>query len=278
VSPGTQKSETGSNATRRPGEGQPSGESTRPENAPSQPSGRNGEGSKGTPAPGTTGQGQKEGSTGQPSAEPSQDGGQGSSQDQQKGQGGNKGGGTTPNGGGRAAPGDAGAPMTPSAEDKSEPPPRAETPPANAAETVAPDMPQTDLVLNKLEDLLKRNQVTPEIEKATGMTREEMEQFVTKFKKAPKAPPGPGREIKVKPGADQKFDPNRTLPDINPNARLGTRTDRTRGSVAQDQIRDNVQGARFEVPSELRPGFEAFKSSLSRSKSRKPAAAGPGGE
>jgi len=158
--------------------------------------------------------------------------------------------------------------MAPSTENKAETPPRSETPPANAAETVAPDMPQTDLVLNKLEDLLKRNQVTPELEQATGMSRDEMEQFVKKLKNVPKGPAGPGREIKVKPGAEQKFDPNRTLPELNPNARLGTRTDRTRGSVAQDQIRDNVQGARFEVPSELRSGFEAFKSSLSRSKSR----------
>ncbi|WP_020466405.1 hypothetical protein [Singulisphaera acidiphila] len=167
--------------------------------------------------------------------------------------------------------------MPPSTEDKGELPPRSETPPANAAETVAPDVPQTDLVLNKLEDLLKRNQVTPELEQATGMSRDEMEQFVKKFKKPDKAAPaGPGREIQVKPGVDRTLDPNRTLSDLNPNARLGNRTERARGSVAQDDIRDNIQGARFEVPRELRPGFEAFKSSLSRSKTHRPTASGPG--
>ncbi|WP_406693396.1 hypothetical protein V5E97_20435 [Singulisphaera sp. Ch08] len=168
--------------------------------------------------------------------------------------------------------------MVPSTDDKGELPPRAETPPANSAETVAPDVPQTDLVLNKLEELLKRNQVTPELEQATGMSREEMEQFVTKMKKLDKAPAGPGREIQVKPGVDRTFDPNRTLPELNPNARLGNRTDRAKGSVAQDDLRDNVQGARFEVPRELRSGFEAYKSSLSRSKSRRPVTSGPGTE
>lgn len=161
--------------------------------------------------------------------------------------------------------------MVPSAEEEGELPPRAESPPAHSGETVAPDMPQTDLVLNKLEDLLKKNQVTPELEQATGMTRDEMEQFVTKMKKLPQGTPGPGREIQVKPGEEQKFDPNRTLPDITSNARMGSRTDRGRGSVAQDQIRDNMQGTRFEVPSELKGGFEAFKSSLSRPRSRKTA-------
>ncbi|WP_143206313.1 hypothetical protein [Singulisphaera sp. GP187] len=101
---------------------------------------------------------------------------------------------------------------------------------------------------------------------------------MTKMKKLEKAPTGPGREIQVKPGVDRKFDPNRTLPDLSPNARLGTRTDRARGSIAQDELRDNLQGARFEVPRELRPGFEAFKSSLSRPKSRRPAATSPSGE
>ena len=151
-----------------------------------------------------------------------------------EGAGGRQGGGTTPSGGGRAAPGDVGEPMVPSTEDKGELPPRSETPAANSDETVAPDVPQTDLVLNKLEDLLKRNQVTPELEQATGMSRDEMEQFVKKMKKLDKAPAGPGREIKVKPGVDRTFDPNRTLPDLNPNARLGNRTERARGSVAQD--------------------------------------------
>src|SRR5215213_8118926 len=92
-------------------------------------------------------------------------------------------------------------------------PTAAAAPPLNSGETVAPDVPQSELVLQKLEDLLRKNQVTPELEQATGMSREQMEQFVTKFKKAPKAAPGPGREIQAKPGQDRTFRPDRPLPE-----------------------------------------------------------------
>jgi hypothetical protein len=171
--------------------------------------------------------------------------------------------------------------MQPKSEENAKPPtPSPASPPLNSADTVAPEgnMPQSDLVLRRLEELLKNNQVTPELEKESGMSREQMEQFVTKFKKAPKAAPGPGRQIQVKPGKDRVFNPNRKLPDLGPNAHVGNRTGRGRGATVQDQIRDNTEGGRFEIPPELRSGFEAYKSSLSRSKSAaRPAASGSGG-
>jgi hypothetical protein len=138
-------------------------------------------------------------------------------------------------------------------------------------------VPQTDLVLRKLEELLRNNQVTPQLEKETGMSREQMEQFVTKFKGAPKAPAGQGREIKVSPGKEQTI-PNRSLPDLNPGTRVGSRTTRDRGGVVQDQIRDNVEGGRIAVPAELRSGYEAYKSSVSRSRPSRPANPGSGGQ
>jgi len=145
----------------------------------------------------------------------------------------------------------------------------------NAEETVAPDREQSNLVLRKLEDLLKNNQVTPKLEQETGMSREQMEQFVRKFKGAPKAEPGKGREIQIKPGESPKYSPNRTLPGLNAGSRVTSKTVRDRDGVVEDQIRDNVEGARFQVPPELRPGYEAYMSSLSRSKVLNPTRSAP---
>jgi len=66
------------------------------------------------------------------------------------------------------------------------------------------------------------------------------------------------------------------LPELNPSARVG-KTSRDRNSVAQDEIRDNVEGGRFEVPLELRSGYEAFRNSISGAKTSRPAAPGSGG-
>jgi hypothetical protein len=130
-------------------------------------------------------------------------------------------------------------------------------------------------VLRKLDDLLRNNQVTPELEQATGMSREEMEQFVTKFKKPPKSQPGAGQEIPVKPGQAPKFDPNRALPDLNPGASVSSRNVRDRGSVARDDFRDNLEGTRFLAPREILPWVEAYRNTLSRSKVVSPPRAAP---
>lgn len=151
----------------------------------------------------------------------------------------------------------------------------------NADDSVAPNKEQTMLVVRKLEELLRNNEVPPKLEEELGMSREQMEHFVQKFKEAPKNDPGPGREIQIKPGESRKFDPNRRLPEVGPTGRVSAQTIRDRGSIVHDQIRDNVQGVRFQIPAELRPGFEAYKSSLSRSKTLNPprpaAAPGAGG-
>jgi len=189
-----------------------------------------------------------------------------------------EGGGQNPNGGGGDRPGgDAGEKPT----DTSKPSPRAESPPSNAGETVAPDVPQTELVLRKLEDLIKNNQVTPELEKETGMSRDEMDQFVKKFRKKPMAPAREGREIKVKPEEQKATPPKPNLSELTKGARVSSRTIRERGSMPEDQIRDNVEGGRSSVPPEIRSRYEAYKSSLSRLpalKSAQPASAtGSGG-
>ena len=122
-----------------------------------------------------------------------------------------------------------------------------------------------------MKDLLKNDQVTPDMLKDLGMnSKEELNQFVKKFEKAPKSEPGAGREIDVKPGKERAVDPNRKLPDLNLGARTDTTTIRNRGGYVQDTLRGNNEGVRFDPPPELRAGFNAYRKSLSRTKAATP--------
>jgi hypothetical protein len=113
-----------------------------------------------------------------------------------------------------------------------------------------------------------------------GMSsKDELNQFVTKFDKAPKAAPGAGREIEVKPGKSQAVNPSTKLPDLAPNHSVSSKVIRERGGISQDSLRGNNETTRFAVPKEFEPGFNAFKNSLNRSKTLNPsraAAAEPG--
>ena len=119
--------------------------------------------------------------------------------------------GKTGTGGGGATPGDTSGST---AEDKTKPSPRAVSPPERRRDRRASNKPPSELVLRRIEELLKNDKVTPELEKETGMSREQMEQFVQKFKPAPKADPGAGREIDVKPGTAATSRPPRTCPAL----------------------------------------------------------------
>lgn len=159
-------------------------------------------------------------------------------------------------GGGEAAPDDS------KADPKHEP-----SPPENFEDTVAPDQPQSDLVLRKLRDVLDKNEVTPDLEKDMGMTRAEMEQFVRKFEKQQAAQPGPGREVEIKPGdGSAGSKPSKGLSGIDRNTSFSNRTSRNPNTMSKDEIRDNVEGVRFEVPSELRSKYEGYVNRLSRSR------------
>jgi hypothetical protein len=131
--------------------------------------------------------------------------------------------------------------------------------------------------------MLKNDQVPPELLKDMNMSsKEELEQFVKKFEKAPKAEPGAGREIEAKPGKPQAVDPNRKLPELNPSARVNMSTLRQGRALGDDTVRGNIEGARFVPPPEIRSRFEAYRKSLSRpaSSGRRgapPAARGEGG-
>ena len=217
--------------------------------------------------------GPKESATGSKTGKPN---GQGSSQGQ-SGAGSAGGAGRNPAGGGGGRnPADAGGPPPP---DDSKPLPHAPTPPENGADNVAPkNQEKTGLTLRQVRDLLKNDQVTPELLNDLGMSKEELNQFVSKFEKAPKGEPGAGRDIEAKPGKPQTVDPNRTLPDLNPATRIDSATVRDRGAIVDDNLRGNMEGARFVPPPEIRSRFEVYKKSLARPRgtSNRRAAEAPG--
>jgi hypothetical protein len=122
------------------------------------------------------------------------------------------------------------------------------------------------MVLRTVKDLIARDAVTPELEKDTGMTRAQMEQFVKDYEKMKSAPAGPGREIQVKPGdRDSNDKPAANLPGINRSNRSSTKNLTGRGKMGHDDARNNIEGIRFTAPPEFRSKVEGYKNTLSRS-------------
>lgn len=187
--------------------------------------------------------------------------------------------GKTPNGG--LGNGNGEAANQKLAEDTSKPLPHIDhEAPNKSGDTVAPEQADANraaLALRKIEDLLKENKVTPDLEKEMGMSKSQMEQFVTKLKNKIRPAVEGGRELNVKPNQSAKINPNRKVPGLKPGTRVSSRSERGAGSVAQDDIRGNAEGAAMLPPAELRSGFELYKSSLSAGSSPSAPARPPGG-
>ena len=69
---------------------------------------------------------------------------------------------------------------------------------------------------------------------------------------------GPGREIEVKPGERDPAKPGENLPGFDRNLRTDSRTIRERGSMPQDTVRNNMQGAYVDTAGNLQHGSFAF--------------------
>ena len=173
-------------------------------------------------------------------------------------------------GGGRPGAGGALPKAAPQEDEPTAPVPQRDD--VGAGDSVAPqDRPQSDLVLRTIRDLLDKKADTSDVEKETGMSRSEMEQFVKQYEKVQSEPTGPGREIEVKPGqSGESARAAANLPGLDPRA-TSTRAIRERGAMPQDEIRDNQEGVRFAPPAEFRGKVEGYKNALSRS--RAPSAA-----
>jgi hypothetical protein len=156
----------------------------------------------------------------------------------------------------------------PKGEDKTQPlPPVTQKSPEGNDPSVAPDVPKTNLVLRKLQDLLKDEKFTPDVEKKIGMTRDEAEQFVRKFeKKEQTAPSRVGETIQSKPGEERVLDPNRKAPEFATSSNAASRLVRKGTTLPQDNLSGLSEGGKSAPPPELRRLYEAYNRSLSNSK------------
>jgi hypothetical protein len=144
--------------------------------------------------------------------------------------------------------------------------------PAVSEDDVAPrNQRQTQRVLRRLRDLIDKDQVPREVLAALDMrSKEELDQFLTRFEKAPQSRPGPGRTIESRPGVLPASPPDSLAPAPVINATAGIKSLRHRGAFVDDAIRGNLEGTRFILPPELRAGFDAYRLARGRSKTPNP--------
>jgi hypothetical protein len=177
--------------------------------------------------------------------------------------------------GNNAAGGNGNTPSTPGPDKqvKGEAPPPAEPPPANPDDLPAPDS-GAMLTIRKINDLLKDNKFTPDVEKKLGMSRDEAEQFVKPYEKAlkPRGPVREAREIKVDPNKpERKFDPNRKAPEALPDVATSKSNERSGNVVPTDELHGLSQGSQSPVPKALQKRMSAYNDSLARSPVTAPA-------
>ena len=164
-------------------------------------------------------------------------------------------------------------------EKKATPPPAEAPPPANPDDVPAPDS-GTTLAIRKIQDLIKDDKFTPEVERKLGLTKEEAAELAKKYDASvkPKGAARPGQEIKLKQEkAERKFDPNRQAPEKLPDRAVSSRNDRGGNVVPTDDVHALAEGAQTPVPKALQKRVKAYTESLARSPvtapSRRPAGA-----
>ena len=139
---------------------------------------------------------------------------------------------------------------------------------AEPGENLSPQQKADQRLLKRLREMVDKNEISKDLEQSTGLSREEINQFVRKFE-APKAEPrdpnatGGTTEVSSKSGNQ---DENRkvSLPGNLPGGQVTSRNARNSGMVADDATQGNLEGARSRIPSALRSRFEAYQKGLSR--------------
>ena len=163
---------------------------------------------------------------------------------------------------------------TPAAKpDESTPSPRALEPDQpEPNENLTPEQKADQRLLKRLREMVDKNEISKDLENSTGLSREEIDQFVRKFEAPPKeerkAADGDGTtEVTSTPGKDSE---NRkvSLPGNLPGGQVTSRSNRGAGMVADDASQGNLEGARARIPSALRSRFEAYQKGLSRANPR----------
>jgi hypothetical protein len=160
-------------------------------------------------------------------------------------------------------------------DDTTQPSPRSAEPENATRDDVTTQQKADQRLLNRLRQMVEKDEITKDVEQATGLSREEIDQFVRRYE----APTEDLRnrdqqgsdEIVTGPGGDDR-EKRVTLPGETPDGKVLSRTGRNAGMVQDDEIRGNLEGARSRVPSALRARFEAYQKGLSKS----PATGGAG--
>jgi hypothetical protein len=161
----------------------------------------------------------------------------------------------------------------PEKKGKDQTPPPAELPPANPEDTPAPDSGPL-LTVRKIQDLIKENKFTPQLQKELGMNQEQFEQFAKKFEKSlrPKGPAREGREIRVSPNLPERpLDPKRRAPEPLRDTAVGDRNTRGGNVLPTDELHNLNEATRAAVPKTLQARVRAYTESLARSPVTAPA-------
>jgi hypothetical protein len=168
------------------------------------------------------------------------------------------------------------APKNPEpSKDETKESPRAKEPGNQGGDDVAPKgQSQGGLFIRQLQDALKDDAKTKNLEKDSGYTKGQIEQFIRDYKKTQSGPAGPGRELEVKPGEQTPAQkPSANLPGLDSKTRFSSTNLRNRGTMPQDQVRGNIEGVRLEPPPELRGRWEGYTRKLAKVASPKRAPA-----
>ena len=134
---------------------------------------------------------------------------------------------------------------------------------------------QSDLTLKGVHEILNDPAKLKDLEQRDGITRSQLEQFVRKFEKVKAAPAGPGREIKIKPGEQTPAKPSADLPGLDPSVKFNSKTRTDSGSMPQDQLSNNFEGMRFQLPPELKEKYQQYTKSIANVAVGKSPAAAP---
>jgi hypothetical protein len=113
---------------------------------------------------------------------------------------------------------------------------------------------QTDLVLNKLADMLKHDNVDREMLDKLGWTEDDLQRFLERWQARKQAARGPDQR------AGQELDRALRSLGLKPRTQQGV-TQRT-----DDNLRDLRQGTRVPVPLEFRDRLRLYNQGVSRSR------------
>jgi hypothetical protein len=123
-------------------------------------------------------------------------------------------------------------------------------------------------VARKLKQVLDKGdeQQIRQLEEATDMSRVELQQFAERFARPDLEAAREGQTIQGDQPEAKAMPPQEGLGERIKGSLTSGSSERKAGFARQDQFNQDTQGIRTEAPAEYRSRFEAFKSSISRSR------------